>query len=167
MAEGEVLETNRLGGEKRSSWDDCGNPLSRSTTHDCATSRQAETGRFRHHPKHLFRRSRHPLGPRAINLYRLKQCVACGTPRSKGSNFAAIRRGEGTGWPSEPPCFPTAVLIGWALRTGMSPPDELHGVSQHPSYPTQSRNPLSSPVHHQEKAPETLPREQNPDRLRR
>ena len=43
LAEGEVLETNRLSGEKRSSWDDCGNPLSSSTTLDCATSRQAET----------------------------------------------------------------------------------------------------------------------------
>jgi hypothetical protein len=44
LADGAGLETNSLGGEKLSSWNDCGNPLSRSTTHDCATSRQAEIG---------------------------------------------------------------------------------------------------------------------------
>ena len=43
MAEGEVLETNRLGGEKRSSWDDCGNWQLGAFTQGCAPSRQAET----------------------------------------------------------------------------------------------------------------------------
>jgi hypothetical protein len=43
MAEGEVLETNRLGGEKRNRWGDCENWPSKGIAQDCALSRQAET----------------------------------------------------------------------------------------------------------------------------
>jgi hypothetical protein len=54
MAEGEVLESNPLGGEKRSPWYNCGNWQLGAFTQGCAPSRQAETGSFRCHPKLLF-----------------------------------------------------------------------------------------------------------------
>ena len=41
-----MLETNTLGGEKRSRWYDCGNWRSGSFTQHYAPSRQSETGRL-------------------------------------------------------------------------------------------------------------------------
>jgi hypothetical protein len=41
--EGEVLETNRLGGEKRRSWYHCGKWCSGSFTQEFASSRRTET----------------------------------------------------------------------------------------------------------------------------
>ena len=43
VAEGEVLETNTLGGEKRSPWYDCANWRSGLFTQDCTPARRAET----------------------------------------------------------------------------------------------------------------------------
>jgi hypothetical protein len=51
MAEGEVLETNSLGGEERSPWYECGNWRSGSFTQDYAPSRQAETVNIRLHAR--------------------------------------------------------------------------------------------------------------------
>jgi hypothetical protein len=54
MAEGEVLETNGLGGEKRRRSGECANGHTGSFTQNFAPTRQAETGSIMSHPKLLF-----------------------------------------------------------------------------------------------------------------